>query len=119
MEQQNEQANQEIVKKKLQKFKCCFITCLVAAIVLIVTSAFTPYLVDSGVIYIAKQSSQLTAKNEKDWKDIPGHNDIGIYWDQYFYNCTNAHEVIYMQHKPEFKEFGPYKYQEYDNYTNL
>ena len=54
MEQNSEQSNQETVKKKLWKFKCCFITCLVAAIVLIVTSAFTPYLVDSGVVYIAK-----------------------------------------------------------------
>ena len=54
MEQQNEQADREIAIKKLKKFKCCFITCLVAAIVLIVTSAFTPYLVDSGVVYIAK-----------------------------------------------------------------
>ena len=26
---------------------------------------------------------------------IPGDRDIGIYWNQYFYNCTNAMDVIY------------------------
>ena len=54
MELQNDQAKKEIARKKLDKFRCCFITCLVASIVLIVTSAFMPFLVDNGVVYMAK-----------------------------------------------------------------
>lgn len=40
-----------------------------------------------------------------------------INWNQYFYNCTNAHEVTYMNAKPEFMEFGPYVYREFDDYN--
>ena len=27
--------------------------------------------------------------------------------------------MIYTNAKPEFREFGPYRYREYDNYTEL
>ena len=43
----------------------------------------------------AKTGTQLTQANEDNWKDIPGSNDVAIYWSQYFYNCTNMMEVIY------------------------
>ena len=37
----------------------------------------------------------------------------------YFYNCTNAEDVIYKGQRPEFMEYGPYTYREYDNYTDV
>jgi hypothetical protein len=61
----------------------------------------------------------LTQENEPDWKGIPGNNDIGIYWNMYFYNCTNPLDVTYKNAKPEFMEYGPYIYREFDNYTEL
>ena len=67
----------------------------------------------------AKKSAYLTKDNEKDWKDIPGSNDILIAWNQYFYNCTNAWDVTYKNAKPEFMEFGPYVYRESDTYSDL
>lgn len=53
------------------------------------------------------------------WKGIPGTYDLGIFWNHYFYNATNAKDVLYRGAKPEFTEFGPYIYRENDDYTNL
>ena len=105
--------------KQLKKHKCCTICFLVTGIILVITASFTPKVMDSLLLYGAKQSAQLNAKNEPTWKDIPGAQDIGIYWRQYFYNCTNAEDVIYRSKKPEFMEFGPYVYREFDNYDDL
>ena len=33
------------------------------------------------------------------------------------YNCTNFDDVVYNGDAPEFMEFGPYVYREYDDYT--
>ena len=103
----------------MKKCKWWSVCCTVTAVFLIVTCAFTPLAMEGVIKFAAKKGSQLTPENEKDWKGIPGTHDIGIYWRQYFYNCTNAEDVIYNNHKPEFKEFGPYTYREYDNYTDL
>ena len=35
------------------------------------------------------------------------------------YNCTNFEDVVFTGNAPEFMEFGPYVYREYDNYTDL
>ena len=35
------------------------------------------------------------------------------------YNCTNVKEVIFNGFVPEFMEFGPYIYREYDDYENV
>jgi len=91
----------------------------VTGILLIIFSCFTPTAMDSILTWQAKKSSQLTKENEDDWKDIPGSNDIGIYWRQYFYNCSNAEDVVYTGAKPEFEEFGPYTYREWDSYTDV
>ena len=39
----------KIEMKRLTKFRCCFITFLVASIVLIVTCGLTPYLADKVI----------------------------------------------------------------------
>lgn len=111
--------NAEAERKKLKKYKCCSICFLVTAVILVISSAFVPKLMDTALLFGAKKSSQLTPENEKNWKDIPGNNDIGIYWNQYFYNCTNALNVVYKNEKPEFQEFGPYVYRESDTYSDL
>ena len=59
----------------------------------------------------AKKSSLMTEENESKWTGVAGTNDVGIYWDNYFYNCTNAHDVIYKNSKPIFMEVGPYRYR--------
>ena len=105
--------------KKWRRLRCCSICFLVTGIILIVMCCFTPMTMEAILVSQAKKSAALTKDNEKDWKDIPGSNDIGIYWNQYFYNCTNAYNVTYRNHKPEFKEFGPYIYRESDTYTEL
>ena len=102
--------------RRRRRFTICF---LVTSLVLIVLCCFTPVTVNTFLISQAKTSAQLTQKNEKDWRGIPGSNDIGIYWKQYMYNCTNAWEVTYKNAKPEFMEFGPYIYRETDTYSDL
>ena len=37
----------------------------------------------------------------------------------YLYNCSNALDVVYKGAKPEFMEFGPYTYREWDSYTDV
>ena len=105
------QKDRKEAKKKLFKFKCRAITFLVFALVFIVTSAFIPMIFNNLMVNNAKKTSQLTAENESRWKGVAGTNDVGIYWDQYFYNCTNAQDVIYKNEKPQFREFGPYRYR--------
>ena len=107
----------------------CSIGFSLASIVLLVMGGLTPYLMnkksddqgenqdDKGNHTFTK--TQLTQENEDNWKGIPGRHDLGIYWHQYFYNCTNALDVIYRGEKPEFQEFGPYTYRESDSYDGV
>ena len=116
---QSKELPSEAQLKRLNRLKCCSICFLVTSVFLIITSAVTPKTMDSLILFGAKKSSQLTPENEVNWKDIPGSNDIGIYWRMYFYNCTNAEDVVYKNHKPAYREYGPYVYREWDNYTDL
>ena len=86
----------------MKKYQSCAICFLVAGVVLVITSCFVPKTMDSLILAGAKKSSQLTEENEANWNGIPGQLDIGIYWNQYFYNCTNPLEVTYANKQPEF-----------------
>jgi len=79
--------------KQLKKLKCCSICFLVTGLILVITSCFTPKAFDSILVGQAKKGAYLTQANEADWDGIPGSRDLGIYWNQYFYNCTNAKDV--------------------------
>ena len=35
------------------------------------------------------------------------------------YNCTNFYDVVFRGVEPEFMEFGPYIYSEYDEYNDI
>mmetsp|Transcript_6498 Transcript_6498/g.4614 ORF Transcript_6498/g.4614 Transcript_6498/m.4614 type:complete len:122 (+) Transcript_6498:259-624(+) len=35
------------------------------------------------------------------------------------YNCTNIDDVIYKGESPEYQEFGPYTYREWDSMTDI
>lgn len=94
--------NPSIGVKKMKKYQSCAICFLVAGVVLVITSCFVPKTMDSLILAGAKKSSQLTEENEANWNGIPGQLDIGIYWNQYFYNCTNPLEVTYANKQPEF-----------------
>ena len=43
---------------------------------------------------------------------VPGKRHMDLFNMKYFYNCTNAEEVIYNGSSPIFEEFGPYIYDE-------
>lgn len=79
--------------KDLRKTLCCSICFLVTGVFLIISGAFVPKVMNSVVLSQAKKGSYLTPENEKYWDGIPGYLDMGIYWNQYFYNCTNAMDV--------------------------
>jgi len=80
--------------------------------------AWTPIL-NKLMISGAKTGAALTAENEKDWKNIPGSHDIDIHNNHFFFHCTNADDVIYQGAKPEFEQFGPYIYHEFDIFTDI
>lgn len=82
-------------------------------------STATPFFMNYAINSVAKKSSALTEANEQSWRGIPGYYDIGLYWKHYMYNVTNFDDVVFRNAKPEFMEFGPYIYQEYDTYDNL
>ena len=105
--------------KQLRKAKRCGAIFLVTGILLLITCALTPLTVDTIIGNEAKKSAQLSPENEIHWRDIPGNDDSGIYWYTYMYNCTNPLEVVYKNEKPEFMEYGPYTYREYDTYSDV
>ena len=37
----------------------------------------------------------------------------------YFFNCSNADDVIYKGAKPVYEQYGPYLYKEYDVFTDV
>jgi len=105
--------------KQWRKLRHCTICFMVTGVVLLILCGFTPKAMEAILTSQAKKTAQLTPENEQYWKGIPGQFDIGIYWNQYFYNCTNAMAVTYTNAKPEFMEFGPYVYRESDSYDDL
>jgi hypothetical protein len=67
----------------------------------------------------AKQASALTQENSDNWNGIPGKFDILIHNDHYFFHCLNPDDVIYKGLRPEFEQYGPYVYKEYDTYSDV
>ena len=66
----------------------------------------------------ANSATVLSEKNSQTVLGIPGKYDINVTWAHYLYNCTNLDDVIFRNQRPEFKEFGPFLYQEYDTFTD-
>jgi hypothetical protein len=91
---------------------------VVGIVLLVLACAWVPIL-NKLVIIGAKQGAQLTKESEESWKDIPGHFDINLHNDHFFFHCLNADDVVYKGEKPMFEEYGPYIYREYDTYTNV
>jgi len=103
----------------MQKLRCWGCCLVIAGVILIVTACFTPKVMDKVITSQAQKSAQLTEANEPIWDGIPGKYDIEIAWNHYLYNCTNFEDVVFKDAAPEFMEFGPYIYREYDTYDNL
>ena len=105
--------------RQLRKARNCGATFLVTGIVLLIACALTPSTFDTIIGNEAKKSAQLSPENEFHWRDIPGNDQSGIYRYMYIYNCTNPLEVTYQNAKPEFMEYGPYTYREFDTYNDV
>ena len=75
------QSYSKIKRKQLKKYQCCLTGFLCAGLVLVISASFTPKLFDTILGNQAAKSAQLTQANEKDWKDIPGSNNISIWWN--------------------------------------
>lgn len=86
---------------------------------LILIAAFIPSIFEGIIEGAAKSGAALTQENETNWKGIPGAYDIELNWVHYLYQVTNHDDVIYSGASPEYKEFGPYTYREYDEFTEL
>jgi hypothetical protein len=71
------------------------------------------------VISQAKDSAALTKAQEDQWSLIPGEYDIDLHNDHHFYHVTNEDDVIYKGAKPEFEQYGPYIYREYDTFSEM
>ena len=100
----------------IRRSRFCTICFLILSVILIIAASLSPYTLNEIKWGKAQERTQLSQKNERNWIDLP--NNAGIYWNQYFYNCTNVMDVIYSNAKPQFQEFGPYVYRETDNYTD-
>ena len=51
-------------------------------------------------------------RSDDTYYTVPGKRQMDLYNKKYFYNCTNAEEVIYNGSSPVFEEYGPYIYDE-------
>ena len=103
----------------MMKLKCCTITAFIFGFIFICLAAFWVAILNAVTHWGAKDGAALTKPNEQAWKDIPGHYDIDITHDNFFYNCTNADDVIYKGEKPIFEEYGPYIYREHEEFNNV
>jgi len=86
-------------QKAMKRYKCWGCCLIVTGIILLVTACFTPKVMDKVITSQAQKSAQLTQDNEDNWRGIPGHYDIGIYWNHYLYNCSNWDAVSIGQIK--------------------
>ena len=101
---ENQQLTVEERRAKVKSLRCalfCTICVLVLGIVLIVAGSLSPKTMTQIIWSQAQTNTQLTQANEDRWANKT-NNDIGIYQNQYFYNCTNMMDVIYANAKPEF-----------------
>ena len=99
--------------------KCSTWTMLVIGITFVGLGCFWPTLLHTMTVSGAKEGAALTKKNEPAWKGIPGQFDILLHNDHYFFHVLNPDDVVYKGMKPQFEEFGPYIYREWDNYTDV
>ena len=102
----------------LRKSLLCTICFFCLSVILIIAGSLSPSTMSSVSLEQAQKGTQLTKKNEDNWTNLAS-DEVGIYWNQYFYNCTNMMDVIYTNAKPQFQEFGPYVYREASDYTDL
>jgi len=101
------------------KLRCtAWCTIIIGVLLMVLACAWVPIL-KKLTISGAKDAAALTAENEKDWKNIPGNFDIDIHNDHYLFHCTNPDDVIYKGEKPQFEQYGPFIYREYDQYTDV
>mmetsp|Transcript_22843 Transcript_22843/g.22103 ORF Transcript_22843/g.22103 Transcript_22843/m.22103 type:complete len:157 (-) Transcript_22843:70-540(-) len=104
--------------KTSSKYFCCSICCSVSAIISVVFAVTFFLIVGLLISNGAKKESALSVDTYSLWGQIPGEYDIALVRRNYVYNCTNYEDVIYLGAQPEFEEFGPYSYREYDNFTD-
>ena len=90
----------------------------IGVVLFVLGCAWVP-LLNKLVTIGAKQGAQLTKANEANWKGLPGHFDINLHNDHYFFHVLNADDVVYKGAKPQLEQFGPYIYREYDVFTDL
>mmetsp|Transcript_19682 Transcript_19682/g.14415 ORF Transcript_19682/g.14415 Transcript_19682/m.14415 type:complete len:154 (-) Transcript_19682:2274-2735(-) len=105
--------------KTSSKFFCCSVCCAVSAAILVLLAATFFLIVDWLLVTGSKKESALLEDNFDLWAQIPGIYDIQLIRRNYVYNCTNYEDVIYLGARPEFEEFGPYAYREYDNISDV
>ena len=100
------------MSQKTKRLKCCAITVGLIGFVMAVICAFWVPIMDSFMESSIKGGAALTLANEKEWNGIPGNYAIDVAHKNYFYNCKNPDEVIYLGEAPLFEEFGPFIYAE-------
>ncbi len=61
----------------------------------------------------------MTAENQSLWAEVPGQTNMVINRTYYFYNFTNSDAFLFNGSTPELVKVGPFKYQEYQNFTNI
>ena len=80
-------------QKAMKRYKCWGCCLVIVGVILLVTGAFTPKVMNKVITSQAQKSSQLTKANEDSWDGIPGHYGIDINWNHYLYNCSNYEDV--------------------------
>lgn len=58
----------------------------------------------------------LSAENENVWQGIPNLDRKSKY---YFFSCNNSDEVIYKGKDANYTQYGPYIYDEKQEYQNV
>jgi len=97
---------------------CCTTTFGVLGLFAVISGIFTFVFYDDLYHYIMKTQMQVKENSYSYdlWKETP----IPMYMSVYYFNCTNAQEVMDDKSaKPLLKQVGPYVFKEYHEKTNI
>ena len=111
-------------QSQARKFKLWGICLLISGLVFILIAFVMPFSIDSSIASTSLQLTALTEANEHFWRGTLSGNDsqqsgLEITRSHYLYNCTNVEDVMFQGAKPVYKEIGPFKYKEVNQYSDL
>ena len=86
---------------------------------LLCVGVLVPFILEEVLNYVGRTMVVMSAENQSLWAEVPGQTNMVINRTYYFYNFSNSDAFLFNGSTPEMVRIGPFKYQEYQNFTNI